>query len=174
MLLGAAASGAVCLMLALATRRRHDPVSWFAWWGLLWAVVVIGLVTLVPAEGAPGIVSSDGRLTHCSRDIGGPAPEGFWIFDGGQRMLNTALFVPAGTLWVLAVARSWRGALLAPLGLAGLALYSAVIEKTQLEVARIDRACDYTDVIDNVTGAAIGALVGVGLALVLLPWRAKP
>jgi hypothetical protein len=71
------------------------------------------------------------------------------------------------------VAGSWRGALLAPLGLAGLAFYSAVIEKTQLEVARIDRACDYTDVVDNVTGAVIGALVGLGVVVVLLPWRAR-
>ncbi len=34
-----------------------------------------------------------------------------------------------------------------------LAAYSALIELTQLAAARIDRACDVTDIIDNVTGA---------------------
>ena len=47
---------------------------------LLWSVVVIGVLTLIPANGAPGIVSAEGRLTTCSWDIGGPAPDGFWIF----------------------------------------------------------------------------------------------
>ncbi len=35
-----------------------------------------------------------------------------------------------------------------------------MIELTQLALARIDRACDVTDIIDNVTGAAVGVLVG--------------
>jgi glycopeptide antibiotics resistance protein len=58
-----------------------------------------------------------------------------------------------------------------PIGLAVLAAYSAAIEKTQLELARIDRACDVTDIIDNVTGAIIGVGIGIVLALVLRPWR---
>jgi len=81
------------------------------------------------------------------------------------------VFVPSGVLLVLACAR-WRAAwLLVPLGLAGLAAYSIAIEATQLALARIDRACDVTDVIDNVTGAALGVGIGVVLALVLRPWR---
>jgi hypothetical protein len=43
----------------------------------------------------------------------------------------------------------------------------------QLQVARIDRACDVTDIIDNVSGAAIGVLIGLVLLPVLRPWRAK-
>nr|WP_246391535.1 VanZ family protein [Nocardioides soli] len=86
-------------------------------------------------------------------------------------MLNTLIFVPAGALLVLAVAR-WRAAwVLVPLGLAGLAAYSVAIEGTQLALARIDRACDVTDVVDNVTGAALGVGIGIVLALVLRPWR---
>ena len=42
--------------------------------------------------------------------------------------------------------------MLVPLGLVGLAAYSVVIELIQLELARIDRACDVTDVVDNVSG----------------------
>ena len=173
MLLGAGASGLVCLLLAGALRPRLGPVTAFAVAGLLWSLVVIALVTLIPAQGAPGIVPAEGRQTSCSWDIGGPAPEGFWIFQSGQRLLNTVLFIPSGVLLVLAAAR-WRTARwTVPFGLVLLAVYSAGIEKTQLELARIDRACDVTDVIDNVTGAVLGVLVGLVLALVFRPWRRR-
>jgi hypothetical protein len=173
MLLGAAVSGLVCLLLALALRRRFGTVFAVSFAGLLWSIAVIAVVTLIPANGAPGIVSAEGRLATCSWDIGGPAPDGFWIFSGGQRLLNTVVFVPSGALLVVAAAR-WRAAwFLVPAGLVLLAAYSAGIEKTQLELARIDRACDVTDVIDNVAGAVLGAGVGLVLALVLRPWRAR-
>ncbi|MEI5674473.1 MULTISPECIES: VanZ family protein [unclassified Nocardioides] len=172
MLLGALLSGLVCLGLAVALRRRLGWLGAGALAGLLWSVAVIACLTLIPANGAPGIVSAEGRLTTCSWDIGGPAPDGFWIFSGGQRLLNTVAFVPSGALLVVVAAR-WRAtALLAvPLGLGLLAAYSVAIEKTQLELARIDRACDVTDIIDNVTGAVLGVLVGLLLALLLRPWR---
>jgi hypothetical protein len=168
-----AVSGLACALLALALRPR---LGWLTAWsiaGFVWWVGVIGILTLIPANGAPGVVPAEGRLTTCSWDIGGPAPEGFWIFSGGQRMLNVLVFVPAGVLLVLAAAR-WRSAwLLVPLGLVGLAAYSAAIEAIQLELARIDRACDVTDVIDNVTGAVLGVGLGVVLALLLRPWRRR-
>jgi hypothetical protein len=164
MLLGAVVSGAVLALAALAATRRFGWRSAWAVAGLLWTLAVIGLVTLIPAYGAPGIVPAEGRLSGCSWDLGGPAPEGFWIFSSGQRLLNTVLFVPSGLLLVL-VATRWRFAwLTVPLGLVALAAYSAAIEWTQLVVARIDRACDVTDVVDNTTGAVIG--VGLGLVLV--------
>lgn len=172
MLLGAVLSGLLCLGLAAVLRRRLGWVGAGALAGLLWSVAVIACVTLIPANGAPGIVSAEGRLTTCSWDIGGPAPDGFWIFSGGQRLLNTVIFVPSGALLVVAAAR-WRALafLTVPVGLALLAAYSVAIEKIQLELARIDRACDVTDIVDNVTGAALGVLLGLGLALVLRPWR---
>lgn len=171
MLLGAAASGVVCAFLAIGLHGRFGWVSALAFAGLLWSLIVIGLVTLIPANGAPGVVAAEGRLTSCSWDIGGPAPNGFWIFESGQRLLNTLLFVPAGALLVLASARWRAGWMLVPVGLVLLAGYSAGIEKTQLELARIDRACDVTDIIDNVTGAVLGVGIGIALALVLRPWR---
>ena len=58
-----------------------------------------------------------------------------------------------------------------PLGLAALAAYSTLIELTQLAAARIDRACDVTDIIDNVTGAVVGVLIGLALLPVVRPWR---
>jgi hypothetical protein len=173
MLLGALLSGLLCLGLAVALRRPLGPLTAGALAGLLWSLAVVACLTLIPANGAPGVVSAEGRLTTCSWDIGGPAPDGFWIFAGGQRLLNAVVFVPSGALLVLLAARRPRWVwLTVPAGLALLAAYSAGIEKTQLELARIDRACDVTDVVDNVTGAAIGVLVGVVLALVLRPWRA--
>ncbi|GAA3546465.1 VanZ family protein [Nocardioides daeguensis] len=171
MLLGVGVAGVGCALLALVLVRPLGWVSALAIAGLVWSVVVIALVTLVPTSPDTGFVPAETRRPSCSWDIGGPAPEGFWILQSGQRTLNTALFVPSGMLLVVAVAR-WRlGWVLAPLGLLGLAAYSALIEKTQLELARIDRACDVTDVIDNATGAAFGAVLGVGLVLVLRPWR---
>ncbi|GAB3200595.1 hypothetical protein GCM10027062_20540 [Nocardioides hungaricus] len=167
-----AVSGLVCLLLALALRPGLGWVTALAIAGLVWSLAVIATITLIPANGAPGIVSAEGRLTTCSWDIGGPAPDGFWIFAGGQRMLNTVVFAPAGALLVLALARwprvAWAGV---PVGLALLAAYSIAIEATQLALARIDRACDVTDVVDNVTGAAIGVGMGLVLAVLLRPWR---
>ena len=171
MVLGALASGGFCLLIFLATRRRLGVIQAAATAGLIWSLLVIAIVTLIPAGGPPGIVSPEGRSTTCSLDIGGPAPDGFWIFESGQRLLNTALFVPSGALLVLFLTRWRSGWVFVPFGLAGLALYSAAIELVQLELARIDRACDVTDVIDNVTGAAVGVAGGLLLSLVLLPWR---
>jgi hypothetical protein len=173
MLLLVVVSAAVCLLLTLALRPRLGWVSAAAVGGLLWSLAVIASITLIPANGAPGIVPAEGRLTGCSWDIGGPAPEGFWIFSGGQRLLNTVVFVPPGALLVLAAAR-WRAAwVLVPAGLVLLAGYSVVIEATQLALARIDRACDVTDVVDNVTGAVLGAGIGIVLAVLLRPWRRR-
>ena len=173
MLLGSALSGAVCLVLALVLRRRLGLTAWTLA-ALLWSLVVIAMITLIPASGAPGIVPAEGRLDTCSFDIGGPAPDGFWIFSGGQRLLNTVVFVPTGALLVLTAVRWRSGWMTVPIGLALLAAYSAGIEWTQLELARIDRACDVTDIIDNVTGAVVGVLIGLVLAVVVRPWRRRP
>ena len=175
MLLGAVLALVPCVLLAVALQPRLGWVTAVCIAGFLWSLVVIGLVTLIPPYGAPGIVAAESRLPECSRDIGGPAPEGFWIFTSGQRALNTALFVPSGVLLVVAAVR-WRAwaLLTVPAGLAILAAYSGAIEWVQFVVARIDRACDLTDVVDNVSGAIIGVVIGFGLALVLRPWRYEP
>jgi VanZ like family len=171
MMLLVAVSGLLSAVLAAVLRPSLGWVTAVAIAGFVWSLAVIASITLIPANGAPGIVSAEGRLTTCSWDIGGPAPEGFWIFSGGQRLLNTVVFVPAGALLVVAVAR-WRAAwVLVPVGLALLAAYSVGIEATQLALARIDRACDVTDVVDNVTGAVLGVGLGIVLALALRPWR---
>ncbi len=136
---GALAAAVVLALAAVVLRRRFGGGVWPVA-GFVWAVAVVLLVTLTPTSADPGVVSAEGRLPYCSWDLGGPAPEGFWFFDGGQRALNTALFVPAGFFWALVVAR-WRHWLPgAVAGAAGLALLSALIERVQLELARLDRA----------------------------------
>jgi hypothetical protein len=173
MLLFAAVAGLFALVIGLAVGRRLGTVAGVAWLGLLWSIAVIAVVTLVPAQNGLGYIPADAHETSCSWDIGGPAPGGFWIFGGGQQLLNTLLFVPAGFFLVMAFGR-WRGGwVLIPLGLVALAAYSLGIEETQLHVARIDRACDVTDLIDNVTGAGIGVAIGLALLPVVRPWRAK-
>lgn len=173
MLFGTVVSAALFVLLAFALLKPLGWVSAFSMAGFLWAITVIGLVTLLPLGPIDLAIPEESRSATCSYDIGGPAPDGFWIFESGQRTLNTLLFIPAGALLVLSVARWRAGWVLTPLGLAGLAAYSAAIEKTQLEVARIDRACDVTDIVDNVTGAAFGVGIGVVLIVIFQPWRHK-
>ncbi|MBF4161181.1 VanZ family protein [Nocardioides acrostichi] len=171
MLVGAVLSGVLAALLALTLRRRFGT-TWAVTVALLvWSVVCIGLLTLLPANGPVQVVFAEDRLPGCSFDYGGPAPDGFWIFSGGQRMLNTVIFVPSGALLVLTLAR-WRTAwVTVPIGLVLLAAYSVGIELTQLELARLDRACDVTDMVDNTTGALIGGIVGLALLPVVRPWR---
>lgn len=171
MLLWAAASGVAFLLVALVLSVRLGAVTAGAIAGFCWSVVVIALVTLLPTSAHVGVVTADQHAATCSMDLGGPAPDGFWIFAGGQRLLNTLLFVPSGALLVLGASR-WRiGWVLVPLGLAGLAAYSVAIELTQLELARLDRACDVTDVVDNISGAVVGVAAGLVLMLLFRPWR---
>jgi len=171
MLLFSACAGVVALLLAWLVSR------WTGWFGaltgagFLLSLVVVAVVTLVPLSGIDLAVPEDAAQQTCSTDYGGPAPDGFWILAGGQRLLNTVLFVPAGLLWVLLVSRWRAGWVLVPLGLLLLAIYSVGIEFAQLELARISRACDVTDMVDN----SLGALIGVGIGIVCLPlvrpWR---
>lgn len=152
--------------------RRLGWTTAVAFGLLLWSVIAIGAVTLLPRIVNEGYVPAEGRQTGCSWDIGGPAPDGFWIFGGGQRLLNTLVFVPSATLVVIALARWGRWALVTvPLALGLLAAYSLGIEITQLELARLDRACDVTDLIDNAKGILVGALLGTLLLPLLRPWR---
>ena len=173
MVLGALAAGVVAVLLALALQRSLGTVSAVAVSGLLWSLVVIALVTLVPTRADVGLVPAESRSESCSWDYGGPSGAAFEVFGLDQRTLNVLLFVPAGMFLVLAVGRWWTGLLLAPLGLLGLALYSLAIEFVQLELARLDRACDVTDMVDNI----LGACIGVGLGLLVLPfarpWRGR-
>lgn len=174
MLLAIAASGVVALVLFLLLRRRTGPRTAAVAALLLWSLAAVAALTLLPAAGPPGIVPAEGRSTTCSFDLGGPAPDGFWVLGGGQRLLNVLVFVPAGALAVLLLARRPRLLwLTAPAALVLLALFSVGIELTQLELARLDRACDVTDVVDNAAGGVVGGLLGGLLAPLVRPWTER-
>ncbi|GGD08878.1 VanZ family protein [Nocardioides daphniae] len=171
MLAGVGVIAVVSLLVGLLLRIFLPPFTAWSLAALLAAVACIGVLTLTPAYEVPSVIAAEDRPTSCSFDYGGPSPEGFWILGGDQRLLNLVAFVPAGALLVMAFAR-WRAArVLVLLGLVALVGYSVGIEWLQLEVARIDRACDVTDMVDN----SLGALVGVGLGLLVVavvrPWR---
>ncbi|KQV77458.1 hypothetical protein ASC64_01000 [Nocardioides sp. Root122] len=173
MVLGALLAGVVAVLLALVLRRWLGTTSAVAVAGLVWSLVGIALVTLVPTRPDVGFVPAESRSESCSWDYGGPSGAAFEVFGLDQRTLNVLLFVPAGLFLVLAVARGWYGVVLAPLGLLALAAYSLGIELVQLQLARLDRACDVTDVVDNVLGAGIGFLLGVLLLPLTRPWRGR-
>jgi glycopeptide antibiotics resistance protein len=147
MILGGLLAAVLAVLLALALRRLLGTTTAAAVAGLLWSLVAIALVTLVPTRPDTGFVPAETRSTTCSWDYGGPSGTTFEVLGLDQRTLNVLLFVPAGLLLVLAVGRWWAGLVLAPLGLALLAAYSLGIELVQLQVARIDRACDVTDMV---------------------------
>lgn len=172
MLLGSAVSGLIAALIALLLRRRLGWVAALAFGGLLWTLAVIAAVTLLPMYVRTGFVPAEEAQTVCSFDIGGPAPEGFWIFGGTQRLLNTLAFIPPAACLTVFLARwRWWAILTVPFGVGLLIGYSFLIEITQLELARLDRACDVTDIIDNATGVVMGAVLGVLLVSVLHPWR---
>lgn len=173
MVLGALVAGVLATVLAAVTRRWLGTASAVSVAGLLWSLVAIALVTLVPTRPDVGFVPAERRSESCSWDYGGPSGAAFEVLGLDQRTLNVLLFVPAGLFLVLAVGRGWWGAVLAPLGLLALAAYSLAIELVQLQLARLDRACDVTDVVDNVLGAGIGFVIGVVLLPVVRPWRGR-
>ena len=173
MVLGALVAGVVAVLLGVALRARLGTVSAVAVPGLLWSLVAIALVTLVPTRADIGVVPAETRSESCSWDYGGPSGAAFEVLGLDQRTLNVLLFVPAGLFLVLAVGRWWSGVVLAPLGLVALAAYSLGIELVQLALARLDRACDVTDMVDNVLGAGIGCAIGLVLLPVLRPWRGR-
>lgn len=173
MALGALAAGVVAALLTLATRRVLGTATAVSVAGLLWSLVAIGLVTLVPTRPDVGVVPAETRSDSCSWVYGGPSGAAFEVLGLDQRTLNVLLFVPAGMFLVLAVGRWWSGVVLAPLGLAALAAYSLAVELTQLQLARLDRACDVTDLVDNVLGAGIGFAIGLLLLPVVRPWRGR-
>ena len=168
--------GAVLALVAAApsrpcSRAGSGWVAAIAIAGFVWSLVVIGLVTLIPAEGAPGIVPPRAGWRPAGRSAA-RRPRASGSSRAASGCSTRCCSSPPGVLLVVAAARwRWWAVVTVPLGLGLLAAYSAGIEYTQLAVARIDRACDLTDVVDNVTGAAIGVLIGIPLALLLRPWR---
>lgn len=164
MVLAILLTGFVTLALTLVIGRRAGWAVTILWAAFAWTLTAVLVVTLLPANGPPGIIPIELAQTSCSFDYGGPAPDGFWIFGGGQRVLNVAVFVPASFFGTLALSRTRRGLRWLFPGVIVLAGCSVGIEATQLELARIGRACDVTDIVDNTTGVLLGTAIGLVVA----------
>jgi hypothetical protein len=86
-----------------------------------------------------------------------------------QRLLNVLLLVPAAALGVVVAARL-RGRAGTPL-LVGVVALPLLFETVQWAFPDLNRACDVTDLVDNLTGVAAGLLVGRGIAV--LRWAVR-
>jgi len=73
----------------------------------------------------------------------------------GDPALNVFLYIPLGAAIGLASRSRYRIALAI-----GAAVMPFAIEATQLTVTWLDRACQSSDVSDNLTGLLVGALIG--------------
>src|SRR3954463_6764678 len=96
MLLFAAGAGLLATVVGLGVGRRMGPLAGFTWVGLAWSVAVIAIVTLIPAQNGLGYIAAEDHATSCSWDIGGPSPDGFWIFGGGPALVHAVLVVTGG------------------------------------------------------------------------------
>jgi VanZ family protein len=117
---------------------------------LAWTVAVMLAVSLAPDVGREAAGS-------CSFDLRAQPP---WTSD--QRLLNVLMYVPVGFLAVLAVGGRRSRAIAVVAGVLALA---AVVELVQ-QVHLVGRSCDVADMVDNWIGAALGASIGMGVALV--------
>lgn len=160
-----ALSGLICLIIMMIVRRRSGWARAVPIALLLWSLACLAVITLVPTSMAtPGVR----YVEACSFDYDGPAPDGFWILPGGQRFLNTAVFVPSGFLLMWTLSQFRRGLWWTVPGLVGLIGFSVTIELLQQKVSRLGRACDITDMVDNGFGAVLGVAVGL---VVFGTWR---
>lgn len=124
---------------------------------LSWALVVsLGIIisaTLTPSRDAIDAGASGLRVCDFSRVELAPIREVLLFGDTG---LNVLLFIPLGATIGLMPRSRHKVALIA----AAVALPFA-IELTQALVRSLDRACQSADVVDNLTGLAIGLVGGL-------------
>lgn len=121
-------------------------------WAVIVAVGIIVAATLTPLRAGatvwhPPISGCDfSRMWFASRTE-------LLRFDDPFR--NIVLFIPLGL--VLPFASGWLRRVLL---VAAAALLPVAIETTQLLVVPLDRSCQSSDVFDNVTGLAVGLVIG--------------
>ncbi|TXH30803.1 MAG: VanZ family protein [Actinobacteria bacterium] len=122
--------------------------------------VVFGLLAslclIVAATLSPGV---DGVWGGCLREVVHPlGPRG--LLTGGDRSLNTWLFVPLGLFAALA-SRTRRWILPAAFAV------PFVVEGVQRLVPWLGRRCQFQDLVDNVWGVVLGAVAGLLIGVLI-------
>jgi VanZ like family len=152
----------VALSMAIGLLASRPVGRWLAVGRpLAWAIVVgFGLIvsaTLTPLRGGPDLQAVG--IGTCDVSRIGPAPIG-QLVHVDETSLNVALFIPLGIAIGLVRTSRARTALI----LGSIALPFA-IEAIQLLAPILDRGCQSSDVVDNLTGLAVGLVIGTGLRM---------
>ena len=149
---GIALSIALAFVLCIPVGRALGIASLNAWL-LVFGFGLIVAATLTPsrealAEGVNGTGVCDlSRFTPASIDQ---------ILSYDEISLNVFLFIPLGIAIGFVPPRSYLLELIVVA-----ATLPILIETIQLIVTQLDRACQSGDVVDNLTGLAIGLIVGL-------------
>jgi hypothetical protein len=158
----------VLLILLLA------PLAWLAarhagGLALAAAAAVVSLVAIADLTVLrPGLLHAHAEWSHVAAVCAVTDPS--WL--NAESLLNVALFVPAAFFAVLAVGRAAPAALWAVTVVVGSAVLSLGIEATQ--AAYGIGTCDSSDVVHNVTGALIGAVLALAALAVLAALTPRP
>ena len=108
----------------------------------------------------PSIDGGFSNGTHvCGTLLSAPLPPTDLLV-ATQRSLNVLLFVPLGASVFIA-----RGRLRKTVLAATVLVLPAAVEFAQYQWTTLGRTCGLTDVIDNVTGATYGLVIGAALDL---------
>ncbi|MGH2464443.1 MAG: VanZ family protein [Candidatus Limnocylindrales bacterium] len=140
-------------LLARPVARVFRASSWLGFF-LVVSFGIIFSATLTPLHGDFNFAAVGGTC-DLSRIGLAPLREVLRI---GDTSLNIAMFMPFG-LAIGLLARSRPKALLVAVA----AVLPFVIETTQLFLPALERGCQSADVVDNLTGLAIGLLIGSGI-----------
>lgn len=129
---------------------------------LLWVLVLGGVLTLTAT---PGLSYFTAR--SCALGLVSPLPPRE-LFALGEESLNVWMFVP---LALLATLPRSRRALRVALGVT-FAL-PVVLEGLQWSLPAMGRACQSSDIVNNLTGVVIGVGVGVVVRIGYSRWRSR-
>jgi glycopeptide antibiotics resistance protein len=143
----------VMASLLMGPVRRTLRAGPFLSWSLVVSLGIILSATLTPAHEAISFGAVSTGSCDLSRVGFAPLRE---LLRLGDTSLNVLLFVPLG----VSIAFLPRSRLKVVVVVGAIALPFA-IETTQLLVLWLDRACQSADVVDNLTGLAIGLAGGI-------------
>jgi VanZ like family len=158
---GVIISGALAAVLGDRLGRRVEAPRWTGAL-LIFALGLIASATLTPSYEALHFGAEGSGTCDLARVGLAPLSEILALNDAG---FNVLLYLPLGV--ALGSLPSRRSSLVWLLAL-GLA---PAVELTQLLVTPLDRACQSSDIVDNLTGLVVGMLTARALRSVGTRWR---